>query len=284
MDENKQATLIKKLYTTFWGRWILRLITRPWVSELAGRFMDSPLSKILIKGFVRKNHIDLEAYERTDYRSFNDFFTRKINLSLRPVSMQPGTLISPCDGKLSVYPIKKGDTVQVKGHSYTMGDLVQNGRIAGSYEGGVMLVFRLTVSDYHRYHYPDSGVKSQNTHINGVFHTVNPAAAGVRRIYCENAREYFTLSSENFGEILMMQVGALLVGRICNKHQKAAVRRGEEAGWFEYGGSTVIVCLGKRTVDILPELTKSSELNRETNVKMGQAIGFATWRNEHDRK
>lgn len=284
MDENKQATLVKKLYTTFYGRWILRLITKPWVSGLAGRFMNSPLSKVLIKRFVRKNHIDLEAYERTDYRSFNNFFTRKIDPALRPVSMQPGALIAPCDGKLSVYSIKKDDTVEIKGHSYTMNELVQNSRIAGSYEGGVMLVFRLTVSDYHRYHYPDSGIKSQNTHIHGAFHTVNPVAASVRRIYCENAREYFTLSSENFGEILMMQVGALLVGRICNKHQKAAVRRGQEAGWFEYGGSTVIVCLGKHTVDILPELTKSSELNRETDVKMGQAIGFATGRNKHDRK
>lgn len=284
MVEERQAKLVKKLYATFCGRWILCLITRPWVSRLAGKCMDSPFSKIFIKRFVRKNNIALDAYEKTDYRSFNDFFTRKIRPSFRPVAMQSDAFVSPCDGKLSVHPVKENSAFQIKGHSYTMRELVNDDRIAGRYESGVMLVFRLTVSDYHRYHYPDSGRKSQNTRIKGILHTVIPIAAGARRIYCENAREYFTLSSDHFGEILMIQVGALLVGRICNKHQEAIVQRGDEAGWFEYGGSTVIVCLEKHTVEVLPEIMKMSESKREMDVKMGQIVGFAAWKKCDNRK
>ena len=144
--------------------------------------------------------------------------------------------------------------------------------LAKQYDGGTLLMFRLTVSDYHRYHYPDSGMKSDNTHIDGVFHTVHPIAAESRWIYSENEREYFILHSDNFDDMLMIQVGALLVGRICNQHEAAAVQRGHVAGWFEYGGSTVILCLKRGVAEILPEIREAAR-KAEIQVRMGQRIG-----------
>lgn len=158
MNEDKQTQLVRKLYTTVFGRLLLRILIRPWVSRLAGAFMDSRLSKVMIRGFIKKNNIDMSC--------------------------------------------------------------------------------------------------------------------------CENAREYFVLYSDNFDDILMVQVGALLVGRICNQHKEAVVQRGQTAGWFEYGGSTVILCLKSGIAEILPEIRDDAE-NGEVKVKMGRRIGRYQSRGGH---
>ena len=275
MNEDKQTKLVKRLYCSQPGRIVLSIITRPWVSRLVGLFMNSRLSTLMIRGFVADNNIDMSLYENHSYRSFNDFFVRKIRPECRPVAMDHKLLISPCDGRLSVHPIDADSVFSIKGQNYDMKQLLGNSELAAKYEGGIMLVFRLTVSDYHRYHYPDSGVKGANTRIPGILHTVNPVAAKARRIYCENTREYFEIQSDNFGDILMMQVGALLVGDICNRHRQAVVSRGQEAGYFEYGGSTVILCIEKGLAEILPEITAQANDVHELPVKMGQAVGRA---------
>lgn len=272
MNEDKQTQFVRKLYTTAFGRIVLRILIRPWISKLAGAFMDHRLSKLMIRGFIKKNDIDMSCCEKTEYGSFNDFFIRRIRADLRPVDMEWDALTAPCDGRLSVHDITAGSRFAVKGNSYTMEELIRDAELARQYDGGTLLLFRLTVSDYHRYHYPDSGIKSGNTRIAGVLHTVHPIAAESRRIYCENQREYFILHSDNFDDILMIQVGALLVGRICNQYEEAVVRRGQTAGWFEYGGSTVILCLKSGVAEILPEIRDAAGTG-EIKVKMGQRIG-----------
>ena len=273
MDEDKQMQLVRKLYMTVFGRLLLRVLICPWVSKLVGAFMDSRLSKIMIRRFVQKNDIDMACCEKRKYNSFNDFFIRRIKPEMRPVDMEWDALISPCDGRLSVEKISMDSQFQVKGQFYTVEELIRDGELAAQYDGGILLLFRLTVSDYHRYHYPDSGMKSENIKINGVFHTVHPFAAENQRIYSENTREYFLLHSDNFDDILMIQVGALLVGRICNRHNASAVQRGHVAGWFEYGGSTVILCLKRGVAEILPEIREAAK-ESEVEVKMGQRIGI----------
>ncbi|OYP54363.1 phosphatidylserine decarboxylase, partial [Lachnotalea glycerini] len=109
----------------------------------------------------------------------------------------------------------------------------------------------------------------------GVYHTVNPLANDVIPIYKENTREFSIIKSENFGNILTMEVGALLVGRIVNYHEKANVRRGEEKGKFEFGGSTIILCLEKGRVIIDEDILANSLNGVETVVKMGEKIGIA---------
>ena len=127
--------------------------------------------------------------------------------------MRENILVSPCDGKLSVHRISSDSRFNIKDTEYTVGQLLKNEQLARRYTDGYALIFRLTVDDYHHYCYVADGRKSENVTLPGVFHTVNPAANDVYPIYKENAREYCLLKTEKFGTILMMEVGAMMVGK-----------------------------------------------------------------------
>ena len=163
--------------------------------------------------------------------------------------------------------------VPIKQSRYRISDLVRSQRVADMYRDGVCLVFRLCVNHYHRYCYPDNGLKSANRHIDGILHTVRPAALRTVPVFTENTREYTLIKTENFGTIVMMEVGAMLVGKIHNHHQKKQVMRGEEKGYFEYGGSTVVLLVGKNKVDFYDKLFEATANHMETPVKMGEMIG-----------
>ena len=181
---------------------------------------------------------------------------------------------SPCDGKLSVHRISSDSRFSIKDTEYTAGQLLKNKAIAERYTGGYALIFRLTVDDYHHYCYVADGRKSANVTLPGVFHTVNPAANDVYPIYKENAREYTLLKTKQFGTILMMEVGAMMVGKITNLHKNpATVKKGQEKGNFEFGGSTIILLIQPGKVRIDYDLIENTEEGYETIVKMGERIG-----------
>jgi phosphatidylserine decarboxylase len=138
------------------------------------------------------------------------------------------------------------------------------------------LIFRLTVDDYHRYCYMADGQKEANVKIPGVLHTVNPIANDVVPIYKENAREYSILHTEHFGDVLMMEVGALLVGKIVNHPTAPQVRRGDEKGFFRFGGSTVILIFKPGTLVPDADLVENSNMGFETVVKYGEKIGISS--------
>lgn len=268
-----QDRLLAVLYGTVPGRMLIKVLVHPVISKIGGVCLNSPASKWMIGPFVRQNQIDLEEYETQTFGSYNDFFIRKIKPENRLVDDNPDHLVSPCDAKLTAYPITKPGVFCIKHTLYTMESLLKNRRLAEKYEGGVALVFRLTVDDYHRYLYVDDGIKSRNIRIPGVLHTVNPVANDAFPIYKENARQYSLLKSKHFGTILMMEVGALMVGKITNHHGHAAVKRGMEKGYFEFGGSTVILCLQPGTVQIDADIWENSRACVETMVKAGEKIG-----------
>lgn len=270
-----QGRLLGLLYGSAFGRAVLRVLISPVVSKAAGCFLSSRLSVGLIRPFVRKNGIDLTQFEPARYRSYNEFFSRKIRAGLRPIDREPLHLIAPCDSKLTVLPITSESRFLLKNTLYTLPDLLKNKTLAASYAGGYAMIFRLTVDDYHRYCYVDDGEKEGNVRIPGVLHTVNPIANDVYPIYKENAREYSVLHSRHFGRVLMMEVGALLVGKIVNHHGAAPVCRGQEKGYFEFGGSTVVLLLEKDKAVIDGDLLENSRQNIETVVRMGEKIGRA---------
>lgn len=272
-EQNGQDKLLGLLYGSVTGRLLLKPLTHPVISKLAGSFLSSGLSRPLIAPFVRKHHIDLQQFEQVTYRSYNEFFSRKILPKERPIDRDPCHLISPCDSKLTVLPITKDRILTLKHTDYTLQSLLRNTDLAAAYAGGYALIFRLTVDDYHRYCYVAEGEKSENVIIPGILHTVNPIANDYYTIYKENSREYSILSTKEFGEILMMEVGALLVGKIVNHHQKSHVSRGEEKGYFQFGGSTVILLFQENTVRIDPDLLENSSREIETVVRMGEKIG-----------
>ena len=274
-----QDRFLRGLYGTRGGRVCVKLLIQPWVSKLGGRVLNSRLSRVGIPRFIEKNKIDMSQYEERSFRSYNDFFMRRIKPEMRPVSMEPTRLISPCDSRLTVHEITESSCFAIKGTMYTMESLLRDKALARVYDGGTLLLFRLTVDDYHRYCYVDSGQKSKNHWLPGVYHTVNPAAAEVYPIYKENTREFSVLKSQHFGNILMMEVGALMVGRICNEKENCPVHRGEEKGKFEFGGSTVILCLEKDRVELDADIVYNSNKGVETKVRQGEKIGrMSEWK------
>ena len=263
----------KFLYRTVFGRICLKVLTRPAISKMAGSFMNSRLSRRMIPGFVQKNQIDLSEYEQADFSSYNAFFTRKIRPECRPVDPEDGHFISPCDAKLSVYPVDTDSVFYIKGSKYTLADLLGHKESAQKYAGGYCMIFRLTVDDYHRYCFLDRGYLKEKWEIPGILHTVQPIALEVCNIYKTNSRVVSILQTENFGEVVQVEVGAMMVGKIWNHPAKTFVR-GQEKGMFLFGGSTIVVLTQRNRVAIDEEILQNTTEGAETIVKLGEKIGI----------
>lgn len=271
---DKDSTLLKFLYHNMAGRLVLRLLSSRPVSKVVGCFLDSSLSKGLIRPFIQSHEISLKEYEEKEFCCFNDFFCRKIRKEQRPVDRRPEALIAPCDGLLSAYQIKQNMVIPVKQSRYSLKSLFAGDEIYREYEGGVCLVYRLCVNHYHRYCYVDNGMKGENRFIAGRLHTVRPIALETVPVFTENCREYTVIDTENFGRVVQMEVGAMLVGKILNYHGKQKVRKGQEKGRFLYGGSTILVLLKKDQVELPQSLFQATAEGLETPVKQGETVGM----------
>ncbi|MCR5302318.1 MAG: phosphatidylserine decarboxylase [Lachnospiraceae bacterium] len=265
--------MLNFLYKTVIGRVFLKVLTHPVISRMCGAFCDCRISKILIGPFVRANGIDLSQYYSSHFRSFNECFARKIKPYLRPFDTDPTAFLSPCDGRLSVYEITSGTVIPVKQSRYSIARLLHSRKTAARFEGGYCLVFRLCVDNYHRYCYFDSGIKGENHFIEGKLHTVQPVALEDIPVFTENCREYTVMKTDNFGPVIQMEVGAMLVGKISNHHGRYAFSRGEEKGCFLYGGSTIILLIQKDRAVLDDKILRASAAGKETPVIAGELIG-----------
>lgn len=271
----EQNKLLSRLYDTLGGRIILKFLVMPAVSKTAGAFMDSPLSVPLIKKFIKKHNLDTSDYIMRRFRSYNEFFTRKVKPEKRPVDYRSDHLISPCDSKLSVYRIQKNSIFKIKDSLYKISDLLANEFLARRYDGGYCFIYRLEVDDYHRYCYIDDGQKTENFFIDGELHTVNPIALKHYNIYKRNCREYTVMHTDNFGDVVHMEVGALMVGRICNHHGEYYFVKGEEKGMFKFGGSTIVQLFEKDRIRPDRDIIKNTREGFETVVHYGEKTGTA---------
>lgn len=268
-----QDKFLEKLYGSMAGRMLVKVLVCPGISRLGGWILDTSLSRYFVPGFIKRHNLVPEQWEKQEFSSYNDFFTRKLKKGQRRFEREKEIFGSPCDGKLSVYPITETGRFRIKHTAYTVDTLLRNKKLAARFYGGEAWVFRLTVEDYHRYAYVDDGVKSSNYRIPGIFHTVNPIANDLEPIYKENTREYCLMHTENFGTVLMMEVGALMVGKIHNYQGAGTISRGQEKGRFEFGGSTVILLTEPGKVQADSDIIKNSGDHYETVVKLGERIG-----------
>ena len=271
----KNSLSLRFLYHTAPGRGVLKLLCAPALSRVAGRFLDSEKSQFLVNSFLEKNHIDLTEYEAVSYDTFNACFSRKIRPEHRPIDREPTHLISPCDALLSLYPIEDGLVLPIKQSSYSVERLLQNRQLAREFEGGTCLVFRLCVHHYHRYSFVDDGTAQSPVFIPGKLHTVRPIALEQYPVFVENSRAYTVIDTANFGKVVQMEVGALLVGKIQNHSKVGTVCRGEEKGTFLYGGSTIVLLLPKGAAEFPKWMWEATENCREIPVKLGEALGTA---------
>ena len=273
LNNLKQDKSLTFLYKNIFGRIILKVITLPFVSAIVGKYMSSSLSKGRIEKFITQNNINMDEYEKADYKSFNEFFTRKIKAEKRPFPTDRSLFFSPCDGKLSAYKIKDNTVLPVKGSYYTINHLLCNSRLAKKYKEGYCLVFRLAVDDYHRYAFVDDRIQEKSVKIKGILHTVQPIALNKYPVFVQNSREYAMMHTENFGDIVQVEVGALMVGKIKNHISSGKIERCKEKGMFLFGGSTIILLCDKDAVEIDKTFFTNTENNKETIVKMGQVLG-----------
>lgn len=264
---------LKFLYNTAPGRLVLKMLVNPAISKIGGVYMNSRLSKIHIKSFIKNNGIDMTQYEDVAFKNFNEFFTRKIKSAERPVSLNEADFISPCDGLLSAYKISEDSDFYIKKSHYAVKDLIKGSKLAPDFNGGTCLIFRLCVDDYHRYGTIDNGEILENQYIKGKLHTVRPIAFYKYPIFVQNSREYTIIKTENFGTIAQIEVGALLIGKIKNHKKEGLVKKGEEKGMFLYGGSTIVVLLKKDAAQIDEVYFENTAKDIETKVKFGSKIG-----------
>lgn len=261
------------LYNTYIGRLILTpLVKSKFVSNIVGKYMDSFLSKIIIKPFIKANNINMDDYVKCKYKSFNDFFIRKIKKEKRKVDMRQNSFISPCDAKLTYYKINQNLTFKVKNSTYTLESLINDNKLCKKYKDGLVLVFRLSPDDYHRYIFIDDGIIINNYKIDGFFHTVNPVSYDKFKVFKENTRECTYIKTNNFKNIIQIEVGALLVGKINNKIINGNIKKGLEKGYFMYGGSTVILIVKENILKVDKDILKNSLSGFETCVKLGEKI------------
>lgn len=267
-----QNNLLKLLYSHFLGRCVLKVLTLPFITHIGGMYMNSSFSKRKIQPFIHNNHIDMSQYVQKEYSSYNDFFTRHIIEGQRQIRLEENIFIAPADSKLTYYPITENIQLKIKDSLYSLEDLLQNVELAKQYHGGICLIFRLTVDDYHRYCFVDSGTKEKDCYIQGIFHTVNPIANDYYPIYKRNSRSYSVLHTDHFNDVIYMEVGAMMVGKIVN-HDLQSFQKGQEKGYFEFGGSTIVVLFKKGIVQLDQDIIENSKTHHETRVLMGEKIG-----------
>lgn len=268
------AGAIRFVYGTAFGRLLAKgILCRRFVSGLYGAWQKSSLSQGKVQRFMEQYQIPTDGYTQTAFPNFNAFFTRQRRQAPDPV--EPDQLPAVADSKLTVFPINANTVFSVKDVPYRLEELLENKSLAAQFAGGLCLIFRLSPEDYHRYAYPDDGTQEKTVHIPGVLHTVNPIA-GSLGVYRRNARAYTLLHTRRFGTAIELEVGAMLVGKIRNHSETpGSFTKLQEKGYFEYGGSTVILLLQNGVAAIDEDILQYSAQGVESKVRLGEPIGRA---------
>jgi phosphatidylserine decarboxylase len=277
-EEIFERDVMKFFYGSRLGFFLTELFLKHrWATEIYARTQHGPGSRVKIKKFIEMYGVDLDEVERPvdSYRTFNEFFIRKLKPSARPIDCQPGHLISIADCRLAVYPIRKDAVYPVKAKSFTVAQLLGDRDHAAKYIGGLCLIFRLAPVDYHRFGYVDDCEQSPVEVINGFYRSVHPLSLRkMKAVFTENQREFCALKTANFGEVIHIDVGATGVGRIVQNHPNGgSFVRGEEKGYFEFGGSTVILLLQPGVARIDEDIAEYAHRGIETIVRYGEKIG-----------
>jgi len=287
-DRRTGALLAERVYARrflFWshntllGRWLTRLVFRqPVLSFCYGWYQRQRWTRRRIRPFAAALGVRLEECLRPleAFESFNDFFIRSIDLRRRPIARDPAVCVAPTDGKVLAFPsIRRDRTFEIKGASFALAQFLQDEALAARFDGGAMLISRLHLADYHHFHFPMSCVPGPATLIDGKLHAVAPYSRRWPAIfYSENRRALTPLRSEQFGTVLMVEIGAFTVGSIQQRYRPgSAVPKGAHKGYFELGGSTVVLLFEPGAIRLDADLCARTTGGLETYVQLGEAIG-----------
>ncbi|QOW11428.1 phosphatidylserine decarboxylase [Kaistella flava (ex Peng et al. 2021)] len=284
VDRETGQIQIENVYGEKWLDWLYHnpvgeatlwtIAKRKLITSLYGDAMEKPASADKIMPFVKEYGVDLSIAQKQNFTSFNDFFIRKLKPEARPIAADSLAVASPADGKILAYENINNADFYIKGFRFNVNSFLNNPELAKKYEDGAMIVFRLAPPDYHRYHFPVSGITgSSNIKINGDYYSVNPLALRKKaEIFWLNKREYGVIKSPLFGDVVMVEVGATMVGSMIQTYSGTTVKKGEEKGYFKFGGSTVVLLFEKDKIIIDEDLLNNTSKGLETTIKMGERI------------
>jgi len=253
------------------------LVKRKALSRIYGAYCRTKHSAGMIPGFIKEHNMDMSSYSGS-YNNFAEFFARAKDKDCVNFPQEVDVLGSPCEGAVSAYvDIDPNVLIAAKGQYFSLGELFDDNELAKVYEGGTMIKIRLVPSDYHRAHFFDSGVVTNAKMIDGDLYSVSPIAVErVARLYCANKRALVSFSSENFGEVAFVEVGATFVGSMVHSFEVGKpVERGQEAAYFLPGGSLIMFFFKKGTIAPKEEFLEQTAKGYETKVDLGDILGRA---------
>jgi phosphatidylserine decarboxylase len=250
------------------------LVKRRFFSAWYGRRMDAPASRAKVAPFIRQYGIDVSdlADAPESYRTFNEFFYRRLRPAARPITMEADEIAFPADGRhLALPDITACDSFFVKGIRFDLATLLQDAALAKRFARGSMLISRLCPVDYHRFHFPFGGTPSATRAVNGPLYSVSPIALRRRpSILWENKREITTLRTEALGNVLLLEIGATCVGSIVQTfNPDRVVVKGDEKGYFRFGGSCCITIFEAGRIRFTEDLLEHGAAGREVYARMG---------------
>ena len=276
------------VYGEQWLRFILfnpfgkialhRVAKRAWFSRWYGWRMSRSGSAARVWPFIEQYGIAEEEHVKAAdaFTSFNEFFYRKLKPAARPVDTATDSVVFPADGRhLGFAKASAMEGVYVKGQRFDLGRLLGGDDLAAQFADGAAVFSRLCPVDYHRFHFSVAGVPGNARLINGPLYSVNPLALRDRlAILWENKRFITEIETEQLGRVLMLEIGATNVGSVHHTFVPTrSVEKGEEKGYFAFGGSATLTLFEPGRVQLAKDLLEHSAGQRELYAKVGDRMG-----------
>ncbi|XP_010451866.1 PREDICTED: phosphatidylserine decarboxylase proenzyme 2 [Camelina sativa] len=256
------------------------------LSEKQGKKMNSVESAQKIPSFLEffKDQINMAEvkYPLQHFKTFNEFFIRELKPGARPIACMNRNDVAVCaaDCRLMAFQSVEDSTrFWIKGRKFSIRGLLGKSVHPDAFLDGSLVIFRLAPQDYHRFHVPVSGVIEKFVDLSGSLYTVNPIAVNSKycNVFTENKRTVAIISTAEFGKVAFVAIGATMVGSInFVRKEGERVTKGDELGYFSFGGSTVICVFEKDSIRIDEDLLVNSGRSLETLVRVGMQLGVST--------
>lgn len=276
---------VKLIYENKMGKFLSPFFATKTLSQIYGFFQDVHTSKSKVPPFVKKFGIDLSEYKpgsrkadkkENTFKNFNEFFIREFMDGKRKFIENPSQMGAFAEARYVGFDsVTPEDSFPVKGVYLNEKELLGGHKDSYIFEGGPLMIARLCPVDYHRYHYPDNGKTIESFHIRGEYHSVNPIALKARpKIFMANERRVSILETENFGKLAFIEVGAVCVGKIVQSFDESKdFKKGDEKGYFLFGGSTVAVIGEKGRWAPSKDIVENTKKGIETYIQLGDEVG-----------
>jgi phosphatidylserine decarboxylase len=256
------------------------LVKRAAFSRWYGRRMDASRSRLKIDPFIQTYQLDAAEFAEPceTFKTFNEFFYRKLKPGARPIDSTPSSAVFPADGRhLGFHDLAAVEGIFVKGATFSLAALLRDDELARRFHHGSLLLSRLCPVDYHRFHFPVGGVASKPQVIDGPLFSVNPLALKQNiRILTENRRALCKIESPEFGTVLMLEIGATCVGSFEYTFEAGKpLRKGDEKGYFKFGGSSTITLFEPGRIQFDADLLENSKRGIELYARIGDHLGEA---------